>query len=309
MCTTVAKSLGGLYFGRNMDIEYSFGEGLVFVPRGFPLDNKKEAVTDHFAFMGMGTLIDGYPMLAEGVNEFGLCIAGLNFKGNAVYYREEKGKINLAPYELIPYILGKCKGLKDVIAALKQINLISLPKNRDTPLPTLHFHIADKGGSLTYETTVSGSKIYKNPVGVLTNNPEFSAQLTMLSGYENLKNQTPPATFSVCAPYSLGLGAVGLPGDYSSQSRFVRAVFLRHYTSWDKGNVIFDMYRILDSASVPKGCVLTDDGRLHYTTYQICIDADNLIYHCRPYGSLGTFSVSMDSFNWEENELREIKFG
>ena len=308
MCTTVAKSLGGLYFGRNMDIEYSFGEELIFVPRGFILDNKREKVTDHFAFMGMGTVIDGYPMLAEGVNEFGLCVAGLNFKGNAAYYGEESGKINLAPYELIPYILGKCKNLKDTVTALKRINLIALRKNKETPLPTLHFHIADKSGSLTYETTVSGSKIYKNPVGVLTNNPEFSAQLMMLSGYENLKNRTPHATFSVCAPYSLGLGAMGLPGDFSSQSRFVRAAFIKHYTEWDRSNAVYDMYRILDSVSVPRGCVLTDEGKLHYTTYQICIDADTLVYYCRRYGSCGVSSVSMDSFGWEENELYEIKF-
>ena len=307
MCTTVAKAVGGLYFGRNMDIEYSFGEELVFVPRGFPLDNKREGITDHFAFMGMGVVMEGYPMLAEGVNEFGLCMAGLNFKGYAAYYREEKGRINLAPYELIPYILGKCRSLRDAVTALKRINLIAVPISKDIPLPALHFHIADKNGSLTYETTAGGSKIYKNPVGVLTNNPEFNTHLTLLSGYENLKNQTPPPTFSTCPPYSLGLGAMGLLGDFSSVSRFTRAVFLKHYTPWERTSAIFDMYRILDSVAVPRGSVLTNDGKLHYTTYQICIDADCLIYYCRPYGSINTFSVSMDSFGWEERELREIK--
>lgn len=306
MCTTVAKTLRGLYFGRNMDIEYSFGERLIFVPRCFVLDNKKEKLCDHFAFMGMGTVIDGYPMLAEGVNEFGLCMAGLNFKGNAVYYREEKDKINLAPYELIPYVLGTCKSIKDAVNVLKRINLISAPISKDVDLPTLHFHIADKSGSLTYETTRGGSKIYKNPVGVLTNNPEFSVHLTLLSGYENLKNQTPPATFSA-PPYSLGLGAVGLPGDFSSLSRFVRSVFIKHYTVWDQENAVFDMYKILDSVSVPRGCVLTEDGKLHYTTYQICIDAERLIYYCRSYGSLDVSSVFMDSFKWEEREISEIK--
>ena len=149
MCTTVSKTVGGLYFGRNMDIEYSFGERIIFVPRGFVLDNRREKITDHFAFMGMGTVIEGYPMLAEGVNEFGLCAAGLNFKGNAVCYREEKEKINLSPYELIPYILGKCKCLKDAINALKKVNLIPIPISKNVPIPTLHFHIADKGGSIT----------------------------------------------------------------------------------------------------------------------------------------------------------------
>ncbi len=308
MCTTVAKDVRGLYFGRNMDIEYSFGEEIVFVPRCFTIDGKREKLTDHFAFMGVGTVIDGFPMLAEGVNEFGLCVAGLNFKGNAAYYKDEQGKINLAPYELIPYLLGVCKSIKDALTALKRINLISVPINKSTPLPTLHFHIADKNGSLTYETTSQGSKIYKNPVGVLTNNPEFNIQLTLLSERENLKNQTPPPTFSVCTPYSLGLGAMGLPGDFSSVSRFIRAVFLRHYTPWEKSNAVFDIYKILDSVSVPRGSVLTEDGKLHYTLYQSCIDADKLIYYCRPYGSLGAFSVSMNSFKWEDNELSEIKF-
>lgn len=307
MCTTIAKNTDGLLFGRNMDIERSFGERLIIAPRNYSLKYKCEKEnSDHFAFMGIGTVIDGYPLYAEGVNEKGLCVAGLNFVGNAFYNSYRGEGANLAPYELIPKILSECESLKDAVALLEKTNLVSIPFRDDIPLSRLHFHIADKTGSAVFETTKNGRKIYKNPVDVLTNNPPFPYHLTNLSNYENLKNHTPDAAFSSDAPYSMGLGAIGLPGDYSSMSRFVRAVFLKHYSEWDKCDRVAQMLHILNAVAVPIGAVLTDDGEAHYTTYQCCIDAENCIYYYRTYNSLNTSRIEMKSFDLNGDLLTEI---
>ncbi|MBQ8393111.1 MAG: linear amide C-N hydrolase [Clostridia bacterium] len=307
MCTTVAKNGDGLIFGRNMDIEEGFGERLILVPRAYPISYKMcKGSNHHFAFMGIGTVIDGYPLFAEAVNEFGLCVAGLNFVGNACYWRENRSKDNIAPYELIPWLLSTCKTISDAISKLKRVNIISVPFKRDVPLPQLHFHIADKRGSIVYESIREGSRIYKNPAGVVTNNPGFDTQLALISNYGALSNRMGSDGLSFVKPYSLGLGAYGLPGDYSSTSRFARAVFVKRFSKWEKGNELFQMMRILDSVAVPKGCVLTEEGMEHYTLYQSVIDARECVYYFRPYGSMDTSRIEMFSMDTDGDILTEI---
>lgn len=304
MCTTVAKTGDKLIFGRNMDIDESFGEELILIPRKYTLKYKMAKQSEnHFAVMGIGTVIDGYPLLAEGMNEFGLCMAGLNFVGNARYWSPEEGRDNLAPYELIPWILSSCKSLKDAIAKLKKVNLISLPFKKDIPLPTLHFHIADKQGSIVYESVKEGEKIYKNPVGVVTNNPPFDIQLTLLSNYGGL---SPRASSTALKPYSLGLGSYGLPGDFSSGSRFARAVFAKNNTLWQAGREIYGMMRILDLVSVPCGCVLNGEEKPHYTLYQSVMDGGECVYYFRSCGSLDFSRVEMMGMDTEGDTLTEL---
>ena len=109
MCTSVALHLDKFYFGRNLDLEYDFGDGVVFMPRSYPLKLRTgEVIARHFAVFGMGIIKGGYPLFAEGANEMGVCMAGLNFCGNAHYTKfKVTGKQNLAPFELIPYLLAK----------------------------------------------------------------------------------------------------------------------------------------------------------------------------------------------------------
>ena len=109
MCTAVTYKTKDFYFGRTLDYDFSYVEEITITPRNFLLRFREtEAFQKHFAFIGMAFVKDGYPLYYDAVNEKGLCMAGLNFVGNAHYSKIEKGKINLAQFELIPYILGKC---------------------------------------------------------------------------------------------------------------------------------------------------------------------------------------------------------
>ena len=95
MCTCITFINRDFYFGRNLDLEYSFGEQLVITPRRYPFFWSREGKTqEHYAMIGMGAAEPSYPLYAEAVNEKGLGMAGLNFPGNACYqpYRGEYEK-------------------------------------------------------------------------------------------------------------------------------------------------------------------------------------------------------------------------
>ena len=306
MCTSISKNADGLIFGRNMDIDCSFGERFVLTPRRFPLTYKcLEESKVHYGFFGTAAVVDNYPLYAEGANEYGLCVAALNFAYNAHYSDYREDMVNLAPYELIPKLLSECKSTKEARAMIESVNLVNIPFKEDLPLSYLHFHIADKYESLVFEVTKNGNRIYDNPIGVLANNPPFDAQLNNLSAYNYIKNQTREPTFFSVEPYSLGISATGLPGDYSSFSRFVKASFLSHYSNWE--NKIPQMLAILGAVSVPRGAVI-EKCREHYTLYSCVIDAEELTYYYKTHNSIITsvFNVSSLDMNGTSLEIHHF---
>ena len=157
-------------------------------------------------------------------------MAGLNFPGNAVYSKVQTGKDNIAQFEFIPWILGQCANVQEARVLLSHINLVDTPFNEKYPVSPLHWILADKEEAITIESVQEGLKIYDNPVGVLTNNPPFPIQMFRLNDYMSLSSESPTNRFSAdlkLKPYSRGMGAMGLPGDLSSASRFVRVAFTK----------------------------------------------------------------------------------
>lgn len=285
MCTTVALMMDRFFFGRNMDLEGSFGERVTVTPRNFPFSfHHTKPSLSHYAMIGMATVIDGYPLYADAVNEKGLCMAGLNFPNNA-YYQEvaDTENIRVAPFELIPLVLGSCANLSEARALLEKVELVSEPFSETVSLTPLHWHVADSNGSLVVEPRKEGLMLYENPVGVLTNNPPFPRQLEILAKYDSLGNQNPADGSPNESAYSLGLGGIGLPGDYSSSSRFVKAVFLRgHLLSGnEKVEQIAQVFSLLAAVAPIKGSVLNEEARPHYATYSCCMDTAKGIYYVR----------------------------
>ena len=170
MCTAITYETNDFYFGRNLDVERSYNERVVVTPRNFNLKMRcVEALKHHYAIIGMGTVIDNFPLYFDATNETGLSIAGLNFPENANYKPINNKLNNITPFEFIPYILGKCKNIKEVEKELKNINLVNISFNKNLALSPLHFIISDKTKSITVESVKDGLKIYENPVCVLTN--------------------------------------------------------------------------------------------------------------------------------------------
>ena len=291
MCTAISYKS---YSGRNLDVDKSYGEEVIIAPRNYPFRFKAQAGIDtHYAMIGMGAVTDGYPLYFDAANECGLYIAGLNYLGNAKYLPIASDKVNLAAYELIPYILSRCSSLSDAEYELKRISLADIPFRRDMPLAELHFFIADKHSSITVEPDADGLHVYENPVGVLTNNPPFPAQLFNLNNFMGLTNDAPENRFAPAlnlTRYSFGMGAIGLPGDLSSASRFVRAAFHRHNSN-GRGNLT-DIMHLLSSVAMPEGSVRLGSG-FERTEYSSAVDLDHLIYSYRMYENPNTYAVKM----------------
>jgi choloylglycine hydrolase len=306
MCTAVSYKN---YFGRNLDLERSYNECVVITPRNYKFNMRTlPTLEKHYAMIGMATVIDDYPLYYEATNETGLSMAGLNFPDNACYHAYKEDKYNVTPFEFVPYILGKCKSVSQVKELLENVNLVDVNFSEKLPLSPLHWIISDKEKSITVESVIDGLKIYDNPFGVLTNNPAFDWHLVNVNNYMGLHEGFAENRLSedkALCNYSLGMGAIGLPGDYSSASRFVRAVFIKEKSPCfesEKENVSH-FFHILGGVAMPKGCVLTKNGEYEYTRYSSCCNADKGIYYYTTYDNCAITAVDMHSCDLDGSEI------
>ncbi len=309
MCTAAAYKTKDFYFGRTLDYEFSYGETVTVTPRNFKLTFRSMGVmAKHFAFVGMAHITENYPLYYDAVNEKGLCIAGLNFVGNAYYREREDGKDNIAQWELIPWILGQCATVNDAKELLSRINLWAEPFSSKLPLAQLHWIISDKSGSVTVESVKEGVFVYDNPVGVLANNPPFPFQMFNLNNYMSLSVDTPENSFSKQLEldvYSRGMGAIGLPGDLSSMSRFVRAAFtkMNSRSDDDEKSSVSQFFHILGSVDQQRGCCRLPDGKYEISIYTSCCNADKGIYYYKTYDNHGIVGVDMNRENLDGDAL------
>lgn len=309
MCTAINFNSGDNYFGRNLDVERYYGERVVITPRNYSFPMRTLPNMDsHYAMIGMATVADNIPLYFEATNETGLSMAGLNFPGNAYYNAYQEGKDNIAPFEFIPYILSNCKDLAGAKKLLGNINLADINFSSDLPLSPLHWIISDRYGCITVESVKEGLKVYDNPNGVLTNNPTFDYHLMNINNYMHLhegfaeNRMSPKRDFN---NYSLGMGALGLPGDYSSASRFIRAVFIKEkspHIEGEKENVSH-FFHMLYGVAMPKGCVLAKNGEYEYTRYSCCCNTDKGIYYYTTYDNMTITEICMRSVNIDDREI------
>ena len=289
MCTAISYKTKDFYFGRTLDYEFSYGEQITITPRNFPLTfHHKGILSQHYAIIGMAHVAQNYPLYYDAANEKGLAMAGLNFVGFAQYHSPTKSKDNIANFEFIPWILAQCATVAEAKKLLAQINLTDDAFSDQLPPAQLHWLIADQKESITVESTADGLHIYPNPVGVLTNNPPFDQQMLHLTNYIQLSAAEPENRFATgfdLKPYSRGMGALGLPGDLSSQSRFVRAAFTKCNSVCDgsESSSISQFFHILDAVSQTRGCCRLEDGKYEITIYSSCCNASRGIYYYTTY--------------------------
>lgn len=309
MCTAISYELGGRLFGRNLDVDQFYGECVIVTPRNFTLSfRKKESLPRHYAFIGAGIESRGYPLYFDGVNEHGLCIAGLNFVENAYYFPYNDSKINLTPFELIPYVLASFRNVSEAMGELGNINLVNIPFSHELPLAELHWLIADKKEAVVLEQTRAGLRIYENRVGVLTNNPPFPFHTDNLRTYMNLSPRIPTNNFAKSieiSAYSNGLGAFGLPGDLSSTSRFIKATFHAQNSIKynEKSGDVYQLFHILSSVAQIEGSVYTHQG-YERTEYSAVMDPDTATYYYRTYMNSETKAINLAEEDAESSTLR-----
>lgn len=309
MCTAATYHTKDHYFGRTLDYEVSYGEEVVVTPRNYPFRFRHMgSLEQHYAIIGMATVAGDYPLYYDATNEKGLSMAGLNFPGNADYKPLAEGKDNVATFELIPWILGQCETVPEAKAYLERMNLANTPFSPQFPVSPLHWIIADREAAITVETVREGIRIYDNPVGILTNNPPFDYQMTNLANYMSLSTEQPENHFSDAlnlTPYSRGMGMLGMPGDLSSTSRFVRAAFtkLHSVSGTSESESISQFFHILGSVAQQRGCVHMGEGKYEITIYTSCCNIDRGIYYYTTYENSRITGVDMHRENLDGQQL------
>ena len=288
MCTAISFLTKDHYFGRNLDLEYSYNETVTITPRNFPLIFRhKETLKNHYAIIGMAYVQDNYPLYYDATNEKGLSIAGLNFPENADYKPFSHNLDNITPFEFIPWVLAQCKSLKEAKQLLTNINLLNEDFNASLPLTPLHWIISDRIESVTIESTKTGLRIHQNPLGVLTNNPPFDQQMSNWNQYHS----------KYCPSM--------LPGDLSSESRFIRAACLKHNSicGSSEEESVSQFFHFLSSLEYVRGCQRAGNDSYKITVYSSCCNTDQGIYYYKTYDNSHICAVNMHHENLEENQL------
>lgn len=309
MCTAATYLTDDFYFGRTLDYEFSYVDEVTITPRNYTFNFQKAGVMKpHYAIIGVAYVLDNYPLYYDGINEKGLCMAGLNFPDNAVYRNEINNMYNIAQFEFIPWVLGQCSTVEEAKELLSKTNLINLQFKDNLPVAQLHWLISDKNSSITAEPLEDGIKVYDNPVGILTNNPPFNEQMVYLNNFMSLSVKPPLNNFSSkldLHPYCRGMGAIGLPGDLSSPSRFVRASFtkMNSVCNGSETESICQFFHILGSVSQQRGCCETERGEYEYTIYTSCCNADKGIYYYTTYYNHQISGINMHHENLDDKML------
>ncbi|MDR1639323.1 MAG: linear amide C-N hydrolase [Clostridiales bacterium] len=315
-CTAVGLKTedGKSILARTMDFSGNYEATLIVVPRLFPQPLTQETVEKlPYSYVGMGVVAFNSPNMLDGLNEHGL--AGVNnyYNGLAVYNKKaEPGKTPVTGYMALSYALSTCKSLDEVEDAFK--NKITLVESSSPVLkvdPPLHFMFTDKSGeAVVIEPDQDGVKIYRNSVGVLTNPPAYSWHETNLRHFLGISRYTPQAGEigdKMIEP--LGGGGLGLPGDFSSVSRFIRMAYMRKLAfpakSEDDG-VTLAMH-LLDSVNVIKGTVAkSPDSPLHYTFYKSAMCAESGRYFFSHYNDRRLSVATLGRFDLDAEKLVTI---
>ena len=314
MCTAATYKTKDFYFGRTLDYEFSYGDEVTVTPRNYPFEfrymGKRES---HYAIIGMAYVVGNYPLYYDAINEKGVGMAGLNFVGNAVYADAEGQSLKeneemVSQYEFIPWVLSQCASVKEVKELLERIRLVGTPFSEQLPAAQLHWIIADKEEAITVESVAEGLKVYDNPVGVLTNNPPFDVQMFLLNNYMSLSPRQPENQFGKgleLQKYSRGMGAMGLPGDLSSASRFAKVAFTKMNSASGDSEMesVGQFFHILGSVDQQRGCCEVAEGKYEITLYTSCCNADKGIYYYTTYTNHQITAVDMHRENLDGTEL------
>ncbi len=308
MCTAASFKTKDHYFGRNLDLEFSYNETVTVTPRNYPFDFRKMGpLHSHYAMIGMAYVQDNYPLYYDCTNEMGLSMAGLNFPGFADYKDEVSNKDNIAPFEFIPWVLAQCKSIAEARALLMNINIAKINFSEQLPASPLHWIIADRDEAIVVESLKEGLKVYDDPAKILTNNPPFDYHMLNLANYLNCTREEAVNRFAdgfELTPFSRGMGSIGIPGDLSSASRFVKAAFtlLNSDCKDDEQESVSQFFHILGSVAQQKGCCRVGHA-FEYTIYSSCCNTDKGIYYYTTYNNSRISAVDLRKTDLGSAEL------
>lgn len=289
MCTaiTLQSAEDENFFGRTLDFSYPLEPGIYIVPKNYEwyMAATMTKCIDRYSFICVGQKVDEMIGVYDGVNEQGFAAAALYFKDYGYYNLPIQNKNPIGSADFLHYILGSCSCVDDLKELLKNVVIVSQSDDANRPSDPLHWIATDRSGkSVVIEQTRMGLKIFKNPIGVLTNSPDFYWQITNLRNYMDVSVDQPKKAYWGNLPltsFGHGGGSTPLPGGFTSPERFVRASFLKTHVqvSQSQSEAIMTFFHIMKSLFIPKGIVRTERGAYEYSKYVALMNTNTCEYY------------------------------
>ncbi len=316
----VRASDGSIVQGRTVEFGTPIELSLLFIPRNYPLKGTTQngpGLTYKAKYASVGIMTFDDPALMDGINEKGLSVGTFYFQDFAKYTeltKENQGKA-LDPIQFSNWIVTQFATVEEVKAALDEVVIVPIiSKDWGNAPPPFHYIVYDKSGKSLVIEPIDGKLVtYDNPLGVFTNSPTFDWQMTNLRNFINMSpvNAKPITIETVTlAPFGQGSGMVGLPGDFTPPSRFVRAAIFSAASSpvSNATEAIFQTLHLLNQFDIPKGVSrssLKDAKAVDFTMFTCARDPQNLKYYFRTYDDQSIKVVDLKKFDFNGNQVKK----
>ncbi len=311
MCTTIGFSYTeGVIFGRTLEVAAKLDNHIIYVPKNYEGFVKTEAIISPTKYAVIGTGFFKQPNLGDGINEVGLMGSNNLLPAYASFSKiNVEGKINLTTSNAFSYLLSRCKDVDEVREEAKNLVLVEQGETEEDVSSSMHFFFMDtEGNGIVLEPSEGRLLAYDNPYGVLTNAPEFPWHINNLKNYLHLQPENvQPKSFhgETLSQFGQGSGMVGLPGDFTPPSRFVRAANFVDCTpkDLDRQSAILQGFRILGQSDIPTGAVIdVTEGHTDETLYTAIMDTKKKAYFVKHHDNINIQSFHLDDYQ-DEKEI------
>lgn len=302
--------------GRTLEFGTFIESSIAVVPRNYPFQGKGFTYTSRYA--AVGAFLFDIPALMDGLNEKGLSVGTFYFPGFAAYASpgDDSSANTLSPIDFPNWILTRFATIEEVKEAITEVSIVpTVFKEWGKEAPPFHYVVYDQSGNSIVIEPIDGQLIvHDNPFGVITNSPTFDWHMTNLRNFINLRAaNVPPLRIggTELAPFGQGSGMVGLPGDFTPPSRFVRAAIFS-YTAIPSNTAkeaVFQLFHILNQFDIPIGIAREIQNGMMHTDYTMitCVkDPASLAYYFKTYDDQTIKKVDLNQFDWSAKKIKRV---
>lgn len=313
-------------YGRTMEFGQLLPTKIGMIPRGY----KYQSVIDGnpgYSWTGsvavIGARVFSGTTMVDGINEYGLTGGILYFPGFAGYKNPAKSASDrtqeLSQIDFLTWVLSNFKTVEEVKANLDKISLVGTYNDTIKVIPPVHYTLHDAAGfSIVIEPVDGELKVYDNPYTVLTNSPSFEWHVQNIRNYINLSPYNIGTTEILgqeLSPFGQGSGLLGVPGDPTSPSRFIRAIgFISTIDAAELNkDRLVTTEHVLNNFDIPKGFVRPaispvqqEDEDSDYTQWSVIADLEEKLYYIKTYENQTLFKISFDDFDVSGTEMKLV---
>lgn len=316
---------GSVVRGRTLEFGSDIHSDVIMIPRSFArigsTPDGKPGLTWKTKYATLGANGAGLPYLFDGINEKGLAVGTFYFPTTAGYtpYTEADAAKTIAPWQVGSYLLENFATVDEVRESIGKIVVPSVVFQAWGFVPPVHYVVYDSSGKSIVIEYIGGTlHVDDNPLGVITNSPSFDWHMTNLRNYVNFSlSNVPPIKLGsgvTLEPLGQGTGMLGMPGDFTPPSRFVRAVAfsVSAVPSATGDDAVLEVFHILNNFDIPKGA--TRDGQkdehgnieADYTLWTSCTDLKSKRFYFRTYQNSQIRMVDLTKMNLDSKDITTI---